>query len=121
MLQVKDISPYFAVHNLEDPVVPYQQAMNTKTYLDLVNVSNVLYAIPGAVHTPDPFTTEGRDNGILFDDMVGFVIRHMSGSACGIFDGDEFDASSRSGASIARAVGWGLVIAGIAGVSVGVQ
>ncbi len=91
--------PYLAIHNTEDPTVPYQNALDTKTYLDTMSVVNDLYAIAGAEHTPDPFTTAGRDNGIMFDDMVGFMVRRMSGSACGIFDGDDvFDVSQRSGA-----------------------
>jgi hypothetical protein len=79
---VADIPVYFAVHSTGDRTVPYEQAVSTKNLLDSLGTPNDLYTRAGKVHTPNPFTTPGRDNELLFDDMVGLAVRHMSIPAC---------------------------------------
>jgi hypothetical protein len=102
-----DIPAYFAIHGTGDRTVPFQQAVDTRVRLDVLGVPNELYAIDTDEHTPSPFTTAGRDNALLFDDMVGFAIRRLTIPACLItqLQRDEVPAASapQGAGSAARA------------------
>jgi hypothetical protein len=76
------IPPYFAIHNLNDTTVLYSQANATKVILDNLGVVNDIYSVPGRDHTPSPFTTQGRDNDNMFQDMAGFATRYMRVPGC---------------------------------------
>jgi hypothetical protein len=77
-----EISPLLLLHTREDRTVPYNQSVDTKTFLDSVGVPNELITVvaptPSQIHTPPPFTTLGRDNQWVFGDMAGYVMNYMS-------------------------------------------
>ncbi len=92
--------------------------------MDLVQVANDLISIPGAEHTPDPFSTAGRDNGVLFDDMVGFAVRQMSAAACGgVWNLTVVDDSKtqNSGGNAAALASLAMAVLGAVGAVVGAR
>mmetsp|Transcript_69720 Transcript_69720/g.130151 ORF Transcript_69720/g.130151 Transcript_69720/m.130151 type:complete len:351 (+) Transcript_69720:46-1098(+) len=78
----EDIAPYIAVHNAADPLVPYAYANATANLLNMLGVQNELVTLDGDGHCEDPVSLVGESNAILFDDIVGFMLSHMTVRHC---------------------------------------
>eukprot|EP00971_Amphidinium_carterae_P294874 5855324-Amphidinium_carterae.1 len=80
--ETENIAPYIAVHNKEDPLVEYSFATATATLLDSLDIENKLITLEGDGHCQDPVSLAGESNANLFDDIVGFMLLHMTVPHC---------------------------------------
>lgn len=80
---IKDagIPPYLGIHYTGDPTVDYDNAEYAQELLNDLKISNVLRTLQGKGHTPD-LNGQGKFNEKLFDDVVGFALRHMNIPDC---------------------------------------
>jgi len=80
---IKDagLPPYLGIHYTKDKAVPYDNAVHTQELLNDRHISNMLLTFKGKGHTPD-LKGKGKFNEKLFDDVVGFALRHMKIPHC---------------------------------------
>jgi acetyl esterase/lipase len=80
---VKDdgIPPYLGIHCTADCKLDYDRAVYTQDLLNGQQISNVLLSVDEKCHTSD-LTRPGLFNDKLFDDVVGFVLRHTNIPDC---------------------------------------